>query len=138
MIKRLVTLFAMAALGANIASAQSEVKELTNDNFHSTISPSASEDGWEFQGDRPAVVYFTATWCPPCRKLMPLYDAASEEYAGKVDFYKVDVDKADKIAAEYKISSIPTLIFITEDGDPQILVGGLSKEELTAAVEDII
>ena len=59
-----------------------------------------------------AVVDFSATWCGPCKMLAPVLEGVSEKFAGKVDFYNVDVDDAPELAAEYGINSVPCLILI--------------------------
>ena len=59
-----------------------------------------------------AVVDFSATWCGPCRMLAPVVEALSEEYAGKVDFYNVDVDECGALAMEYRVQSVPCLVLM--------------------------
>ena len=59
-----------------------------------------------------AVVDFNATWCGPCKMLAPVLEAVSEEYAGKVDFYNVDVDECGELAAEYRVQSVPCLVMM--------------------------
>ncbi len=113
------------------------VTELTSDTFKTTICDITKEDA-KFLGDRPAIVDFTATWCGPCRKLAPILEELSKEYKGKVDIYKVDVDKCSDLAKAFRISSIPALLFIPEDGTPQILVGLRSKEALKKDIDTIL
>ena len=59
-----------------------------------------------------AVVDFSATWCGPCRMLAPVVEAVSEEYAGQVDFYNVDVDDCPELAMQYKVQSVPCLVLM--------------------------
>jgi thioredoxin 1 len=59
-----------------------------------------------------AVVDFSATWCGPCRMLAPVVEALSEEYAGQVDFYNVDVDDDSALAAGFYINSVPTVLIM--------------------------
>ena len=55
---------------------------------------------------RPAVVDFNATWCGPCRQLAPILEELAKEYAGKVDFYSIDVDKNKELAKALEILKI--------------------------------
>lgn len=59
-----------------------------------------------------AVVDFSAVWCGPCRMLAPVVEAVSEEYAGQVSFYNVDVDECGELAAEYRVQSVPCLVLM--------------------------
>lgn len=58
----------------------------------------------------PVVVDFWATWCGPCRAMAPHLDAIAEQYSGKVRIVKVDVDANQKVAVDYSIQSLPTLL----------------------------
>ncbi len=56
-----------------------------------------------------AIVDFFATWCGPCKMMGPLLDEISEEYDGRVSFFKLDVDGNQELAAQYGVNSIPNL-----------------------------
>ncbi|CAH9104743.1 unnamed protein product [Cuscuta europaea] len=71
---------------------------------------------------RLAVVYFTATWCGPCRYMSPLYTSLAGKYP-KVVFLKVDIDEASKVAAKWNISSVPTFIFIKKGNEVDKVIG---------------
>ena len=64
--------------------------------------------------DAAAVVDFSATWCGPCRMLAPVLEEISEEMAGKVNVYNVDVDDDSALAAGFGISSVPTVLLLKE------------------------
>ena len=113
------------------------VIELTSETFNTTICDIKDADA-SFLGDKPAIVDFTASWCTPCKKLAPILEELAVEYKGKVDFYKVDVDKCRDIAEAFKISSIPALLFIPKEGAPRMLVGFRDKEALKKDIENIL
>ena len=75
---------------------------------------------------------------PPLRRgfLGPVIDELSKEYAGKVDFYKVNTDEEQEVAGIFGIRSIPSLLFVPKDGQPKMAVGALPKDALKQAVEE--
>lgn len=93
---------------------------------------------WKFEGDKPAVVDFYATWCGPCKMLSPIIDEMSNKYDGKVDFYKIDVDNQEELAAVFGIRSIPTLLFIPKEGEPTIMQGAMSKTDMDSTIQKLL
>lgn len=95
-----------------------------------------NQNEWKFEGGKPAIVDFFATWCGPCNAMAPVLEELSDEYAGKLDIYKVDVDNEPELSALFRIRSIPTLLFIPADGTPSINVGALPKAQLKRIIEE--
>ena len=113
------------------------VVELTSETFKTTICDITDKDA-SFLGDKPAIVDFTATWCGPCRKLAPILEELAVEYKGKVNIYKVDVDKCKDLAQAFRISSIPAVLFIPKDGTPQMMVGLRSKDAMKQDIDKLL
>lgn len=91
------------------------------------------------KSEKPVLVDFWAPWCQPCLMLSPIIDALTEEYQGRVNFTKLDVDQNPKTAARYQVMSIPTIL-IFKDGEPVTHMVGVKpkeamKKELDAALE---
>jgi thioredoxin len=93
---------------------------------------------WKFLGDKPAVIDFYASWCGPCQRLLPVIETLSDEFEGKIDIYKVNVDQEEELAAAFNIRTIPTLIFIPMDGKPEREVGGKSDSELRERLNNLL
>lgn len=93
---------------------------------------------WKFLGDKPALIDFYAPWCGPCKMLSPVLDELSDEYEGKVDIYKVNVDEEEELSAAFGIRSVPTLVFVPMNGAPQMSAGAPPKPQLKEAIERIL
>ena len=98
---------------------------LTTDNFKEKV----------VEAKGTVLVDFFATWCGPCKMIAPAVEQLAEEYAGKAAVYKVDVDEAQEIGMEYKIMSIPTLVFFKDGQEAERIRGVVSKAELADAME---
>lgn len=93
---------------------------------------------WKFEGSRPAIVDFYATWCGPCKMVAPILEELANEYSGKLDIYKIDTDKEQELAGAFGITSIPTILFIPQDGKPQIVKGAMPKGELKKIIDEFL
>jgi len=90
------------------------------------------------QSKLPVLVDFWANWCAPCLVAAPILEGLAEEYAGKVNFAKVNVDGNSPLAAKYGIAAIPTML-IFEDGQPvQQIIGLRPKKELKKMLDALL
>ncbi len=108
---------------------------LTTAEFNKKVANLENGNEWKFLGERPAIIDFFATWCGPCKMLSPILDELSEEYEGKVDFYKVDVDKEAELEEAYNIRTVPTLLLCNADGSFKQMLGTVTKNELKKIIE---
>lgn len=87
----------------------------------------------------PVVIDFWATWCGPCMGMAPLIDRLSEEYDGRVEIGKYNIDEESDLTTEYRIMSIPTLLFFKNGKKTEIrLAGSQTEETLRAKIEELI
>ncbi|MBQ9518784.1 MAG: thioredoxin [Firmicutes bacterium] len=85
-----------------------------------------------------AVIDFSATWCGPCKMLAPIFEELSEEFADKVEFYGADVDENPNAAQEYRVASIPNIVFLKNGELVNQQIGFTPKEILKAMIEEYI
>lgn len=114
---------------------------LTADDFMTkVIDLEANPDQWEYLGDKPAVIDFYTTWCPPCKVLAPRLEELAAEYEGKIYVYKVDIEKETRVQGILKIQSIPTMFFlpVAGEGEPQVVAGLKSKAELKKMIDAML
>lgn len=88
----------------------------------------------EALGSSLALVDFSATWCGPCKMLVPVLEEISEEFAGKLDFFNADVDANDELALKYGIQNIPALVIFKNGEIADRIVGFQTKEKLKAFI----
>lgn len=126
------------AVGKTEKNETAKVQYLTTSDFRKKIMDyEAHPDEWVFAGSRPAVIDFYTTWCGPCKMMAPVVESLAEKYAGKIDFYKVDIDQESELASVFGISSIPTFLFIPVKGKPSVQMGAMQKEDFEGLIDKI-
>lgn len=114
------------------------MEHLTKESFQQKVFNFEQNEEWEFAGELPCVIDFYADWCGPCKMVAPVLEELSKEYAGKVDFYKVDTDAEQELAAAFGIRSIPSILFCPAEGKPQMAMGALPKQAILQAIKDVL
>lgn len=83
----------------------------------------------------PMLVDFSAEWCQPCRKFKPIFHSLKEEYKGKVDFVAIDIDEMPELAEKYRINSIPTILYVSPNGEIRhYAIGYQEPDSVRAAI----
>jgi thioredoxin len=116
----------------------SQVVHLTTQEFKEKIFNYEASKEWSYTGALPAIVDFYADWCGPCKMVAPILEDLAKEYSGKIVVYKVDTENEQELAAVFGIQSIPTLLFIPTDGQPQAALGALPKQTFEKVIKDIL
>ena len=113
-------------------------EELTKTTFLEKIFNYEENKEWKFEGKVPAIIDFWAEWCAPCRLVAPILEEISAEYEGKINIYKVNTEHEQELAAAFGIQSIPSMLFIPVEEQPQMAVGALPKDAVVKIIEDLL
>ncbi len=118
-----------------VAPVESAIKDIDRLDFRRLIYDVDNKDTVIFQGKEPAIVLYTAGWCPQCRKLEPVYERLAKEYKGRVSFYRVNYDNERQMCISMGIYQIPVLMFFPMQGRPKSLIGYMPYEEFKEIIE---
>jgi thioredoxin len=113
-------------------------QELTKATFQEKVFNYEQNKEWKFEGKLPAIIDFWAEWCGPCRMVAPVLEELAQEYDGKIDIYKVNTENEQELAAAFGIQSIPSLLFIPLDAQPQMAAGALPKDAFVKIIDEVL
>lgn len=106
----------------------SKIDEITSSAFKGEV----------LESDVPVVVDFWAPWCGPCRMVTPVLEDVSQKMNGKIKFVKLNTDENQKIAMDYQIMAIPSLLIFKNGQEVDRIVGFVPQEQLEADLQKII
>lgn len=111
---------------------------LTKENFLKKVFNFEKNKEWKFDGNIPCIIDFYADWCGPCKSLAPILEVLGKEYQGKVNIYKVDTEAEQELSEAFGIRSIPSMLFVPMEGQPQMAQGALPKQELERIISEVL
>ncbi|MEN8203908.1 MAG: thioredoxin [Bacteroidota bacterium] len=115
-----------------------KLEHLTNETFKEKIFNYENSKEWKFEGETPAIIDFYADWCSPCKIIAPILEELKEEYGDKLDIFKVNTEEQRELSSVFGIQSIPSLLFIPKEGQPQMAMGALPKETFKQAISEVL
>ena len=138
--KKIIVLSLALMLIIPIIAEEVRVKpeHLTLETFKEKVFDFENETEWNYKGETPAIIDFYADWCGPCKQIAPIMEELAIEYDGKVKIYKVDTEDQKQLASIFGIRSIPSILFIPKDGQPQMSTGALPKENFVQMIKEIL
>jgi thioredoxin 1 len=114
------------------------LEHLNIETFKSKVFDFEKNKEWKFEGQIPALIDFYADWCGPCKMVAPILEELSAEYNGKLNIYKINTEQEQELASMFGIQSIPSLLFIPVEGQPQMAQGALPKETFKQAIKEVL
>lgn len=114
------------------------IEHLTKESFKEKVFNFENSNEWKFEGKLPCVIDFYADWCGPCKMVAPILEELAGEYEGKLNVYKVDTEAERELASMFGIRSIPSLLFVPVEGQPQMAMGALPKDTFVEAFKDVL
>jgi thioredoxin len=95
-------------------------------------------DKWVYEGDKPCIIDFYADWCKPCKLIAPIMVELANEYEDQVIVYKVNTEQQRELSRVFGIRSIPAVLFVPLEGQPQMSTGALPKETFKQAIDEFL
>lgn len=113
-------------------------EHLTKETFLSKVFNYEKNKEWKFEGEKPCIIDFYADWCAPCKIVEPVLEELASDFEGKLDFYKINTEEQQELAAAFGIRSIPSFLFVPAEGQPQMAMGALPKDTFIKAFKDVL
>lgn len=113
------------------------MENLTTETFKEKVFDYTQSKEWSFKGTKPAVIDFYADWCEPCKTIAPILEELDAEYPD-IDFYKINTEEQVELASTFGIRSIPSILFVPVDAQPQMTMGALPKEVFKQAIGEVL
>jgi len=114
------------------------LEHLTKETFKEKVFNWEENKDWKYEGSVPCMIDFYADWCGPCKMVAPILEELQKEYGDSIVIYKVDTEDQQELAGMFGIQSIPSLLFVPMDGQPQMAMGALPKNTFERAIADVL
>ncbi len=114
------------------------LEHLTQETFKEKVFNFEQNKDWKFEGNKPCMIDFYADWCGPCKMVAPVLEELQEEYGDSLNIYKIDTEDQKELAAMFGIQSIPSLLFVPLEGQPQMAMGALPKDTFVQAISEVL
>jgi thioredoxin len=99
------------------------IKLTKQDFLDKVMDYEKNPEKWIYKGELPCLIDFYADWCAPCRITAPILEDLAEEYAGKINIYKIDIQREQELAQVFGITGIPAFLYCPLKGNPSITSG---------------
>lgn len=114
------------------------LEHLTKETFKEKVFNFEQNKDWKYEGSKPCLIDFYANWCGPCKMVAPILEELQQEYGDSLHIYKVDTEDQRELASMFGIQSIPSLLFVPVEGQPQMAMGALPKATFEQAISEVL
>ncbi len=114
------------------------LEHLTKETFKEKVFNFEQNKDWKYEGSVPCLIDFYADWCGPCKMVAPVLEELQKEYGDSIRIYKIDTEDQRELAGMFGIQSIPSLLFVPVDGQPQMAMGALPKSTFEQAIAEVL
>jgi thioredoxin len=114
------------------------LEHLTKETFKEKVFNFDLNKEWKYEGKTPCMIDFYADWCGPCKMVAPLLEELQKEYGDNLVIYKVNTEDERELSSMFGIQSIPSLLFVPVEGQPQMAMGALPKSSFEKAIADVL
>ncbi|QGY45325.1 thioredoxin [Maribellus comscasis] len=114
------------------------LEHLTKETFKEKVFNWEANKEWKYEGSKPCMIDFYADWCGPCKMVAPVLEELQKEYGDSLVIYKVNTEEQQELAGMFGIQSIPSLLFVPQEGQPQMAMGALPKPTFEKAIADVL
>lgn len=114
------------------------LEHLTKETFKEKVFNFELNKEWKFEGKTPCMIDFYADWCGPCKMVAPVLEELQNEYGNKLVIYKVNTEEEQELSSMFGVQSIPSLLFVPVEGQPQMAMGALPKATFEQAIAEVL
>ncbi len=114
------------------------LEHLTKETFKEKVFNFEVNKEWKFEGTTPCLIDFYADWCGPCKMVAPVLEELQKEYGQNLVIYKVNTEDERELSAIFGIQSIPSMLFVPVEGQPQMAMGALPKSTFEQAISEVL
>ncbi len=115
-----------------------KVEFLNEESFKAKVFDYEKNKEWKYEGKVPCMIDFYADWCQPCKMVAPVLEELQADYGDTIQIYKIDTEVERNLAGMFGVQSIPSLLFVPMEGQPQMAAGALPKETFEKAIADVM
>ena len=106
----------------------SSLVEINDSNFEEVV----------LKADKPVMVDFSADWCGPCKRLNPIVEKIAGDYNGRAIVAHLDVDNAQRTAQQFRVMSVPTVLFFKDGEAKDQSIGLVPENILTTKIDALL